>query len=831
MRKLDKLAVYGLTALFIASCSVKESTDSPLSDTPVNDAVLQVSLKGAEQAGPASRTALQSDWKVFWEENDPIAVLGASGSHSFKADAGGSATTSFSGSLAEDTALYAVYPEGAFSSRAENVITLEIPNLQRPVIDGFDRNAAVCVGKVDGGDVTLQHIVGLIRFTLASDNITSVSICNASGIKMAGTVAVTVPVSGDPAVSSATLDHLLILPAAGETFAAGTYYAAVAPSALTGGIQFMFTRSSDDSIASKVGASPVTFSQGTIMNFGTVDNALSWTPMTKIMMNFAAVDGSGDLVKDGDGKFSFVNPFEYPDAFSTGYKTGTLKDVDAVLVADETSGHFRFPSHSKMGFVQNSSMCFRWGRGEDSYISIPKIAGMTLKAVRLTFGGNVTTPYAHGHVGIATGSGDINGGSSYNTAFTYGSSPIWHMVNPDASLQYRMKTYSAGDTQQDEVCVARWEFFYTGSPESTILDIYCSAKADSETSATFSAGFSTLSDALTYTCGFEYKKASEAVWTNLDATAKMSFTATADALEAGTEYRVRSWVNDGSGKVYSEVKDFSTPVITEIVFDLSDSGSNYDYPLYEVPNACPDPPTAIDRDIPFVNKSGEHYCMTLFFRGTKSERDVYWNGEKQGLHLLQSKDSYVSTPQINGLTLCSIKSTLVTGTTGSSFVQLYNEKGETVSDKVSWSDALGWEEKQLTISSALTEGKQYFLYFSKGQTGKTNQIIGSIKFYYTGTPTATVQYVCPPSYSAGTVSSLVYVNSVTQSSNLSSGFEYKAGGAGEFTALAAGGLSSLTDGKTTASASASLSAGDVVRAWVSVDGGTTKVYSPEKVIE
>lgn len=805
MRKTQFMLAAAISAF--VSCT-EEPEMAPTYVEEGHEVVLQVSLDD-------TKTALQDDYSVIWEDGDKIAVAGTT-AHSFSIVSGGESTALFTGELGEDasaSSLYAVCPESSFVSISGNNLTVNIPNRQKPVKDGFDRNAAVSVSRILDNAMVLKHIVALARFEISSEDITSVTIGNISGAKTGGNIVATIGDNGETSCSEAGSGNVLVVPE-GNVFEPGVYYAAIAPSSLSGGISFSFTRSTDDKLATRSGANPVSFEKGTIMNFGVIDRDLSWKETTKLSMTFveSETDGSFTLA---DGKFVYLHQFETPEKFGSSIDSGTYTGEKAVITALPSCGHFGYEIFSTTGIARHS-MGFRWGKGAGDYIAIPRIDGLTLSAVRITFGGNPSYHRPFGLPSIKSSSGPVIGGDCYHAEFTPASTAVWHILNPDPDAQYRIELGAA-----EECDLIRWEFFYEGTAVSPVCNLTCKVSLQSGSTMKAEGSFATLNPDSDYSCGFEYCKEDCSDWTSVGAEKGMSFTSDI-TLEPDCNYLIRSWVDIEGKKTFSEAVPATTKTFS-VTFDFTAGGSQFEYPS----NPVTEEASATDSYESAIILPGNNYCTVLNYlrSGTRKYNDEWGVKWVAGAYLFfaASKDSYFVTPAVSGATLSKVEVTYnKDNTTGSSKVGLYDFSDNILSSLATVSDS---SPISLVSDTALEENTSYKVILSKGESKKDRQAMKSITFHYTGIEKAGVQYVGQAVSESGVLSSAVYVNALA--SAVSCGFEYKPGGAGDFVPVPDSSVSALISGRTEVSTTFTLAPGDVVRAWASVDGGMHKTYGKE----
>jgi len=825
---MKKLFYIFAAVLFTAVSCSKEMSVSPYKAKHVEKVTLYASMD-------QSKTELQSDLSVFWEAGDYILVIGDT-LHQFKAVEGGAASVPFTGdfyyhdSLTVDTAsdFYAIYPNLYYESHASNVFNVNFPNVQRISADGYDSYAGIALGKLSGDTFTMRQASGLLKFTLSSSDITSIVISNPSNTKFAGTVPVTVDADGALSLGEAQLSSILVIPADTTFFAPGTYYVTVAPATLASGIEFKFTRSSDDAIASKVGANSVTFKRGQVMNFGTIDSDLSWNSFsTKIRMDMMQVDDLGNFVRDTAGNYIYEHHFEYPTSFNSGISMGTFLGQDATLIANETYGSLSYDVHSTTGFAKHK-MGLRWGKGTGDYITIPKINGLTLQAVKIWMGGSAGLYQPLGYLSINTDGAPAPGGGMYKAHAYRGDVYVWHLTEPDPNKTYRITCNLDGF----EIDNLRWEFIYSGTPAATVVKMTCSTDGLENSNASFIGSFATFQgvEPDSYTCGFEYRQKGADTWSSVEADPDFDFTYDVDCITPGVDYELRSYVEISDGKHYSSIVEFKTPSVVTYTFDFTTSANFLSMGDHPVTATNPNTKTSYDETL--INVGGNNNCFKLHYEANGG--GFYWN---EGLVCYKNKgNSKIGLPVLNGLTLNTILIEFGTVSQSSNKHGIYDAAGNCLSGNknkgtdtepyyTDGSDALSMPNNgsRKFVLSKLAEATPYFIQFI---TKKDVITVKTLTLVYNGVEAPTVQYIKAPVYDSGTLTSQIYFNSVTTDAIITAGFEKETSVAGVYESIATGNCTPLSSGVTTVTASATLKVGDAVRVWVSFDGGATKVSGP-----
>ena len=531
---------------------------------------------------------------------------------------------------------------------------------------------------------------------------------------------------------------------------------------------------------------------------------------------------------------TFANPFYLPDgtsspSFATSNYANPVEEPESFFLDKGAGARWQYRIYSNYGITRQNTQGLRFGRTEGDFVELPKINGQKLAAVCYVPG---NSSY-QGYPAICDAAGDVmNGGNEFRAKLPTGKYIYW--MNPDAATATNYYLRCMGSANQ--ITMRQLKLYYTGTAAATPGNAKTSAAEVSGTHVTFKGSTNRNSTALAgwseYSSGFEYRlKAqgwSDAVNIDKGAMSGASFSHTIELADG--EYVYRAWVSIGDVKVLGNPVSFVTmtsivdPKYTVSYTSYPTGFNNTVYPLTGSWNT-----DYVNKYIPLIPESGEHLVLQAYCVPTA--------GQTSGLRYLSrgiifanaEGGSHVLLPGINGLKLVKV---VVSNGASTKNTGKWSVIDETLTDDksdVSGGDAVSFVvggDNTFTLSGT-SAGKAYKLYSSVN----VNPIeLGAIELSYEGTEEPTVMYVCPTTYSAGTVSATVYVNGICTLSDLSGGFQYKAGGAGDWVSLGAASFDALSSGVTTASLAVdiSLDASDVIRAYVS--DGTKTVYSPETTI-
>ncbi len=239
-----------------------------------------------------TRVAIAQDGKTAWESGDAISVFGASGINYRLGTLGSGEVTDFdqysdsieAGLVASQP--YALYPWAADNACSGSVLTAPLAVEQYGVPDSFPANQEpVFAARGDaGGKLYFAHATALLRFTLVSEGISSVSIRpgGSSTAALAGTLSLSMDGNSVSSVSASGSQELVLKKADGSALAPGTYYLVSAPASLPEGIVMSWTHADGRPAQSRTGSSAALLRAGRILQLGTVQDAAE-SPISIVM--------------------------------------------------------------------------------------------------------------------------------------------------------------------------------------------------------------------------------------------------------------------------------------------------------------------------------------------------------------------------------------------------------------------------------------------------------------------------------------------------------------------------------------------------------------------
>lgn len=347
-----------LLAVFTFSCTKEKASDL----RPVSGDTITFSASFGEDV--AVKTTL-SGTKINWvEADDVISVLWDGGATTAAALSSG-ATTSFEASVDAADAYYGVYPSSVVSAYSGGTLSVTIPDSQHGTF--AEANILVASTSSASKKFNFKNLCSLGQITLSRSDITEIRFNGGSNEGLSGTVTVSLDGSGIPSCATGTTGKEIVLtPAEGDTFAAGTYYFSLIPQALTEGVTITLSTAGKKTVLKRTGTKAASMERSQIMNFGTLDTAGTPTEM-QLTFDFKGTPQAGwptanAAVSHVDGGTKCTYTLD-----GTGY--------DFILAdANGASGlNVFWPATNKL-----------YLRYEKRYLGLPKIEGYKLVKVECT---------------------------------------------------------------------------------------------------------------------------------------------------------------------------------------------------------------------------------------------------------------------------------------------------------------------------------------------------------------------------------------------------------------------------------------------------------------
>ena len=224
-----------------------------------------------------------AEHQIYWSKGDKIAVYphnpesnsGVAGVEFTSEDLAeaAAAEAEFKGTIDAADAYYAFYPVTAgakwVGSYADFTVNLPAEQTSNGIASGF------AVANVTGSEkVTFEHVCGFVKFTIDetyAGQIKRVEFSGNNSEPLAGSLYVYPENPSNNRIKDNEAAKLVLTPAEGDTFAAGTYYFTCFPVSLESGLTISFVKT-NGLIATKTSDDPITIESAGILNLGVVKN-------------------------------------------------------------------------------------------------------------------------------------------------------------------------------------------------------------------------------------------------------------------------------------------------------------------------------------------------------------------------------------------------------------------------------------------------------------------------------------------------------------------------------------------------------------------------------
>lgn len=228
MKKTFKFFAAAIAIVVAASCT-KELNNTVENLVPVT---FSVALEDSK--------AYLDDNQVVWESTDSIAVWDGTAKRVFKISSISGSSAQFYGEVeAGATDFFVVSPYTSFVSVTGDSLAFTIPASQVVGSNSSAKDVLVSTARTSdlSQGVQLKNAVSLVKFSFKTAGATSVVLTGKASEKFVG--AVSTKDGGETVVCAKGSTKLTVVPESG-TFAAGTYYAAIAPSAFATGLNAFY---------------------------------------------------------------------------------------------------------------------------------------------------------------------------------------------------------------------------------------------------------------------------------------------------------------------------------------------------------------------------------------------------------------------------------------------------------------------------------------------------------------------------------------------------------------------------------------------------------------
>ena len=335
MRKSLISVLVALTAVAAISCT-KEPTGVKESNLITEqEVILEATIASSD---PDTKTVRQSNGAVFWSPKDSISLFygsGDNGGNKFTAVCTEpSAVSNFTGTIGVITGggeitmdqiyFWGVYPYSNTTSCSGGSIYYDLPSRQVSAAGSFSNGQFPTMGRSHELQISFYNICGGIRFTVANENIMSVTFRNIDGGSIAGRLCVTPDSNGLPVVSSISngSDTIEVTPEDGNAFIPGVdYYVVIPPVTMSSSLEVTYKTLTTK--ATKTFASSITITRSVFSGLTAQDNGLTFVD------NGADRQEENIVFADPAAKFACVAKFD-----TDGDGEVTIKEAEAATSFD-----------------------------------------------------------------------------------------------------------------------------------------------------------------------------------------------------------------------------------------------------------------------------------------------------------------------------------------------------------------------------------------------------------------------------------------------------------------------------------------------------------------
>lgn len=283
-------------------------------------------------ATPYTRAAVsQEDYSVEWTAGDKVSLLDGQQNREFVTVDGGS-MAKFSGYASAADAYYAVYPYNASASMTDDVLSFEFPQQQTEAAGSIPNPlSTVWVGKSRGSLVVMNNLCATVMFTFDQEDVTSVTVSGNGSEKLSGPAYVTFE-NDNPVItlSQMTGETVVLTPAEGDVFTAGTHAVALMPGDFQQGLSLTFARADGQQPVVKKINTVSALAAASVVDLGTLD--LDAPELKSVSVSDAVATGSGATL---NGSMEIVR-FK-ADRVSCGFEYRLADDDPWTTVTCQTS--------------------------------------------------------------------------------------------------------------------------------------------------------------------------------------------------------------------------------------------------------------------------------------------------------------------------------------------------------------------------------------------------------------------------------------------------------------------------------------------------------------
>lgn len=350
---------------------------------------------------------------VEWKAGDRITVFGGEEKSCFSTTDNG-ASASFLGEMAPHDSYYALYPHDDAASCSEGIFSVNVPAEQKAVPNSFGPGANLTVGRADGKSFAMKNVLGYVKFTTA-DTYSRILVQAVGGEKISGPATVTFGDAPTVEMGDLAASSIQMIPSSGTGISAGTYYVALAPGYLAGGLKFTFYTSDGKIYENEKAVNIDRITRNVPVAAGTVDSgriltdprlSLSAATRTKIYPETSSArifldtncwdaDISTSECEFQDYKLTKISYNEYLMTFTpTSQSPEDKKTVKLYLKSDTFGGNV----YTTM--TQCAPLTLDFSKSSAFSPAYATAAPLELQTTTYTFGGkSYTIKYANNYIG------------------------------------------------------------------------------------------------------------------------------------------------------------------------------------------------------------------------------------------------------------------------------------------------------------------------------------------------------------------------------------------------------------------------------------------------
>lgn len=456
---MKKIAYILSVVLAAAACS---KTENPANiNEPQQPQASKVEFSAVFDKVPVKSEL--SGTKVLWKAGDKISIIWDGGKTTAQADAAGE-KANFEATVEHAAEYFAVYPSKASVSLAESTLAVGIPAEQ----NGAFEDANIAIARTSDRTLVFKNLCALGKITLSRNDIAKVVFKSNNEQNLAGNATLSLDNNGVPTVveTSSPVDSIVLTPAAGDAFAAGSYYFAAIPSTLNEGVSFTLTTVSGNTILGKASANATSLVRSEALNFGTLDAAGSPTTLT-VTFDFQCEQLEGwptttqaantleatDVVYPVDGT-NYTFAFRYPTTASTtkyGVYWGHSANYSYRFIINGKFKYAGLPAISGYKLTKANFWQTRVGASDKNDIPAVAIADAVLESID----GNTKSK----DMSLANGGG-LQAWKAGVTAKTLYGPFTYDLTDTVAGANYYAVIYATSDYSCDVVAIGKMELTY-----------------------------------------------------------------------------------------------------------------------------------------------------------------------------------------------------------------------------------------------------------------------------------------------------------------------------------------------------------------------------------